>query len=246
MRIAFHQWEDSDASRLVAAATLAQDEIQVWSAIPAVDEVVKAMQYLNPDERGRANRFRVDNARMQFITARAVLRQLAGLALNLEPSAVSFGYSPQGKPFLDRADSDLSFNVAHCTGLVVIALTRIRPVGVDVEWVDGRTDWSLLADRVFSSNELEILRALPESQQRAAFFNGWTRKEAYLKATGEGLTEELKAIEVTLRTEEQPRFVRLPKGVSVNEWQLASIPLPPEFVGALVYRDSCPVGLTAQ
>ena len=197
MRVEFREWDNSVSSRRTATS-LGRDEVQVWSAILCHDEVesIKLIPDLSADEHKRADRFLVEESRRQFIFSRAVLRQLLGACLNTTPSALSFCYHPHGKPFVYQ--SGLCFNLSHSGQLLVIALARGCDVGVDVEWLHGRTDWSLLAERIFSSRELRELRALPASKQREAFFNGWTRKEAYLKATGEGLTDDLRAIEVTL------------------------------------------------
>src|SRR5881396_1588507 len=106
-------------------------------------------------------------------------------------------------------------------------LAHGREVGVDLESIHRLDYWSLLAERIFSSRELCELRALPGSKQREAFFNGWTRKEAYLKATSEGLTDDLPAIEVTLVPGQKPQLLRLPAGLEgAHQWAIQGIPLP--------------------
>jgi len=238
MRVEFREWDNSVSSRRTAAS-LGRDEVQVWSAILCHDEVesIELTRDLSPDEHKRAERFLVEESRRQFIFSRAVLRQLLGACLNTTPSALSFCYHPHGKPFVHQ--SGLCFNLSHSGQLMVIALARGCDVGVDVEWLHGRTDWSLLAERIFSSRELRELRALPASNQREAFFNGWTRKEAYLKATGEGLTDDLRAIEVTLSPGQEPRLLGLPAGPeAVRQWRLEEIPLSSEFAGAVAFESA--------
>jgi 4'-phosphopantetheinyl transferase len=154
---------------------------------------------------------------------------------------LAFGYHPRGKPFLAQSalNSDLRFNLSHSGLIVAIALAHGREVGVDLEQIDRLADWSLLAERIFSSRELCELRALPASKQREAFFNGWTRKEAYLKATSEGLTDDLPAIEVTLVPGQKPRLLRLPAGPeAVRQWRLEKIPLSSEFAGAVAFQSA--------
>lgn len=239
MHLSFHNWEDS-ARSLRTAASLGKGELQVWIAATPSDEadVMAFASLLSPDERARAERFIVSEPRHQFIFGRALLRQLLGACLSLDPTALVFGYQSRGKPFLvPPAHGDLRFNLSHSGRIVVIALARGREVGVDIESIQRLDDWLLLAGRIFSTRELCELRSLPEPQQREAFFNGWTRKEAYLKATGEGLTDALPAIEVTLGAGKESELLGLPTGLeAVNQWAIRALPLPPDFAGAVVFE----------
>jgi 4'-phosphopantetheinyl transferase len=240
MRIEFHEWDNFISSHCLAAS-LPEDEIQIWFAVlrSFEDDLIELAHSLSLDEQNRAGRFLVEEPRRQFITGRGVLRQLLGACLDIAPTALSFSYQPQGKPFLDQPSGrDLFFNLSHSERFVIIALARNREVGVDVEWLDGRSDWSLLAERIFSPRELAELRSLPALEQRQAFFNGWTRKEAYLKATGEGLIDNLSDIEVTLTPEQEPRLLGLPTGAEdARTWALRTIPLASDFAGAIVFAQ---------
>ncbi len=131
----------------------------------------------------------------------------------------------------------LGFNLSHSGSLVAIALARGREVGVDIESVHQMDDWPRLAGRIFSPRELCELHSLPRQQQPQAFFNGWTRKEAYLKATGEGLTDALAAIEVTIAPGKAPELLGLPAGPeAAHQWAIRDIPLSPDFAGAVVFE----------
>jgi 4'-phosphopantetheinyl transferase len=234
--ISFREWDNSALARR-SAASLGGDEVQVWLAtMPADEAALTALaRTLNPDERQRAERFSVSEPRRQFIFGRGVLRQLLGACLNVEPAALAICCQPHGKPFLDAA-GDLRFNLSHSGRMVAIALARGREVGVDIESIQRLDDWPLLAGRIFSPRELGELKSIPEPQRRVAFFNGWTRKEAYLKATGEGLTDNLPAVEVTLATGE-PKLLGLPAGPdATRRWAIRSMPLPPDFAGAVVFE----------
>jgi 4'-phosphopantetheinyl transferase len=250
MQISFHEWEDSPLAHR-AAASLGSNEVQVWIATaPSNEAGLTALAcQLSPDERARAERFRVSEPRRQFVFGRALLRQLLGACLNVEPVTLAFGYHARGKPFLAQPalNSDLRFNLSHSGLIVAIALAHGREVGVDLESIHHLDDWSLLAERIFSSRELCELRALPASKQREAFFNGWTRKEAYLKATSEGLTDDLPAIEVTLVPGQKPRLLRLPAGLeAVRQWAIQDIPLPPDFAGAVAFEKRTASGAWAR
>ncbi|HEY4282673.1 MAG TPA: 4'-phosphopantetheinyl transferase superfamily protein [Chthoniobacterales bacterium] len=238
MQLRFLEWTDSDSSRQIATS-LGNNDVQVWSAPVNRGEINQFAGRLSPGEQLRANQFIANDARDHFIVSRVVLRDLLGACLHIEPAAVSFGTSPRGKPFLNSAiDNDLSFNLSHSGGLVLIALTRGRDIGVDVERADRPVDWLQLAPRIFSARQLREIAALPAAIQQRAFFNGWTRKEAYLKATGEGLIEDLQAIEVTVEPDVRPRLLQLPTGPdSVGKWELVAVPLPSEYAGAIVFEE---------
>ena len=240
MRIEFREWDNSEGSRQIARS-VARDSVQVW--LSRLDHVERreAAKILSADEIARAAQFLVEPARDEYIGSRVLLRNLLGACLDLTPSRLSFRYSARGKPFLDAGTfGDLRFNLAHSAGLVVIAVTQGTDVGVDAESIDRRTDTTILAKRIFSSRQQNELQAMPLTMQREAFFNGWTRKEAYLKATGEGLTDELQAIEVTIHPREEARLVSLPAaaGDSIADWQLAALPLPADYIGAVAFRTT--------
>jgi 4'-phosphopantetheinyl transferase len=246
MQILFREWDDSVPARR-AAASLGSDEVQVWLATAPPDEagLTAFTRALNPDERERAERFRVSEPRRQFVFGRAVLRQLLGACLNVEPATLAFGHQPHGKPFLSQSAlaGNLRFNLSHSGRIVAIALARGREVGVDIESIQRLDDWLLLAGRIFSPRELGELFSLPKPQQREAFFNGWTRKEACLKATGEGLTDDLPAIEVTLAPGKEPKLIGLPAGPeAARRWAIRAIPLPPDFAGAVVFEKNSAAG----
>lgn len=240
MQITSREWDGSDSAR-AAAAALGPDEIQIWRVpVPPGRNALDVLAVgLSPAEHERARRFRVEPARGQFVVGRVALRQMLGACLNVETAALTIAYQPSGKPYLDarRWQTDVRFNVSHSGSWVVIALTRAREVGVDIEAMERVADWQLLAGRVFSPGELSGLLALPEPQQREAFYQGWTCKEAYLKATGEGLTDALTEIEVSLGPNQEPELRALPAGAGdPRRWTLRAIPMPAGYAGAVVFE----------
>ncbi|MEI8290217.1 MAG: 4'-phosphopantetheinyl transferase superfamily protein [Verrucomicrobiota bacterium] len=244
MQISFREWNDAALAQS-AAATLSNDEVQVWTARGPADEtaLAKLTTVISPDQHDCAKRFATDESRREFVFGHAVLRQLLGACLKVEPATLVFGRQPHGKPFLLQPGigRDLSFNLSHSGGMIAIALAWKRKVGVDIEFIHGLEEYWELAPRIFSTRELGELRSLHTPQQRAAFFNGWTRKEAYLKATGEGLTDALPAIEVTLAPGKEPELLDLPAGPKATRlWVIRAIPLPPGFVGAVVFENNSP------
>lgn len=173
--------------------TLGGDEVHVWQiCLDLAPAQVQALRLtLAAEELARVLRFRFQRDRERFIAARGLLRAILGWYLGMEPGQVRFCYGPQGKPHLvgERGQETLRFNLAHSADLALLAVTRGREVGVDVEEVQPQFDWAPLADQFFCPQEVTTLRTLPGAKQVEAFFACWTRKEAYLKARGDGLAQ---------------------------------------------------------
>ena len=165
---------------------------------------------LAPDERARADRFRFEEDRRRFTVARGVLRSILALYLDVEPAAIEFRYGAHGKPSLaETVDGcDVRFNLSHSYGLALHAFAIGREVGVDVEHMRADTDVMGVARHSFSPGEVEALSSLPAGQRREGFFNGWTRKEAFIKAHGEGVALGLSRFDVALRPDEPAALLR--------------------------------------
>jgi 4'-phosphopantetheinyl transferase len=176
--------------------------VHVWRAALDVPEsqVRSLWDTLTADERQRAERFFFEKDRTHFVVARGLLRVLLGRYLRQDPPRLRFTYGPHGKPALatDPGGVALRFNVSHSHGLALYAITRGREVGVDVERIRPDIAQEKIAERFFSPREVTVLRALPTPLQAPAFFACWTRKEAYIKAKGEGLTLPLDQFDVSL------------------------------------------------
>ena len=191
-------------------------QVHVWKVElnqpPGV--VLTLRQSLAPDELARAKRFRLDRDRRRFIVGRAALRDIVSRYLSTDPSHIRFIYGDRGKPRLDTGqsscdtDSELCFNLSHSGELALVAIALGRQVGIDVEFLDPTVDRELLARGSFTPQEQAQLAALPEPLQLRAFFEGWTRKEAFLKVSGQGLSTPLVQIEVSLIPGEPPLLLR--------------------------------------
>jgi 4'-phosphopantetheinyl transferase len=177
-------------------------EVHVWRA--ALDQsptrIDSYLRTLAPDERARAERFHFPGDREHFIVARGVLRAILGLYLNRAPERLSFRYGPHGKPALtlESAEDPIRFNLSHSHGVALYAIASGREVGIDLEPVSSTLEVERIAERFFSPQEISTLRALPATLRRQAFFLCWTRKEAYIKARGEGLSLSLDQFDVSL------------------------------------------------
>jgi 4'-phosphopantetheinyl transferase len=187
-------------------------DIHIWAApLNQSAEPISSLELtLSPGERERAKKFHFERDQNRFITGRAILRALLGSYLGMAAEKLDFVYGPNGKPALANLSgpNPLHFNLAHAGDLMVVALTRACAVGVDVEPVRPLGDVESIAARFFSDNEATKLKQLPRDQQPEAFFNLWTRKEAWLKATGDGLSDEMiRQIEVSFLPGETPRVI---------------------------------------
>jgi len=186
-----------------------EHEVHVWvgSVASAAGYITQFQELLSDDENARASKFRFDKNRHEFIVSRGMLRTLLASYLGGSAAGLRFTYSAYGKPRLEEAKNPgiLTFNLSHSDGVIVCAFARNREVGVDVEKM--RQDFSTeeIAERFFSAGERIALRALPAEHRRQGFFNCWTRKEAYIKARGEGLSLPLHQFDVSLSPAEHRR-----------------------------------------
>lgn len=200
----------SPAERL----TLEPGEVHVWAVRldPPREQVERLGRSLAAEEWERASRFRFEKHRRQYVVGRGALRTLlAGYLQGLQgPEAVRFRYGPRGKPFLEAPldAGGLQFNLSNSDELALVGFVIGPEIGVDVEYLRPMSDCEQIAERFFSESERQALRRIPPPKE-AAFFNCWTRKEAYLKAVGEGLAAPLDSFDVTLTPGEPPRMLTL-------------------------------------
>jgi 4'-phosphopantetheinyl transferase len=207
----------------------------VWIGGEPDDRRVRAA--LSGDELDRASSFKFDLHRNRYLAGRLALRELLGRYLNRAPSDVRFTYNPYGKPVLPG--ETLRFNVAHSDDLAVIGLTEHDPLGVDVERIRDLRDIDDLARTVFSERELAVFHALPEGSRSQGFFNCWTRKEAFVKAVGEGLSHPLDAFDVTFRPGEEARLVELNGSPTrAAAWSLFDVSPMAGWVGAVAVENA--------
>jgi 4'-phosphopantetheinyl transferase len=189
---------------------------------------------LSPSELERARRFRFDRDRDRFIAGREFLRSVLGHYLGVQPRGLEFAYGPNGKPALKGACARLHFNFSHSANLALLGVTRVACIGIDVEQVRPMPEAEELVERFFSPRETAQFRALPEEQKQEGFFNLWTRKEAFLKATGEGIGYMLNKVEVSFLPGDRPQFLSLPEGqIPRGPWGLFHLSPVPGFVGAV-------------
>lgn len=194
-----------------SACILVDHEVHIWRAAlnPPAMQVARFQSTLSADEQARANRFHFERDRRRYIVARGVLRTLLGNYLGLAPAAVRFVYNDYGKPALDPAlaQNQLYFNVSHAGELALYAFARHAQIGIDLELIRGNIEYEQIAQRFFSPQEQSSLRTLPATEMASGFFRCWTRKEAYIKARGQGLSIPLDQFTVSLGPGEAARLL---------------------------------------
>jgi 4'-phosphopantetheinyl transferase len=212
------------------------DEVHVWLARLDVGDawVTRLEADLSPDERERASRLRFERDRRRFVAAHAFLRRVLAQHVGCAPHAVPIERGANGKPELAPPDSTVRFNLAHSHELAVCALAVYRAVGIDVEHVRGLHELEGLGRRVLSERERATLRAWEGELADEAFLTAWTRKEAVLKARGEGLGREPAGVEVAFGPAEPARLLAVagePGGE--RRWTVQTVDAGPGYVAAV-------------
>jgi len=215
--------------------SLQSDVVHVWNRPLEVPTQVEEACYglLSPEERHRAARYRMGRPRTDFVLTRGTLRSLVAGYLGIAPQEASFRYSEHGKPLID-GPCDLRFNVSHTGGLALLAFVKAHAIGVDVEKINAAPDARKLAERFFSVRERQSLEGLSGDELHAAFFRCWTRKEAYVKARGEGLSLPLDQFDVSVAPDESRALLATrPDPSEAARWILRDLPAPPGYAAAL-------------
>ena len=219
---------------------LSDDEVHVWrislDTPPAILESLWVT--LSLDEQERANRYRFTRHRQAFIARRGRLRNLLGRYLDYDPASLQFSYNPFGKPALQPGIAGhLCFNLSHSQDLALFAFARQTDIGVDIERQRSDFDHLQVAERFFSTREREELSALPIAIRAEAFFLCWTRKEAFIKAHGEGLSLPLDLFDVTITPGRPARLVASRLGIEApDQWSLYNLEPAPDYLAALAVR----------
>ena len=218
--------------------SLSSGEVHVWRAeLEQPPELLESfLRILDEDERLRANRFHFEKHRRHFVVGRGFLRTLLARYLNRQPHELSFSYSEYGKPALHAQHSNtrLRFNASHSHELALFAFVLDHEIGVDVEYIKRDFATEDIALRYFSRSEVETFTKLPKEEQPPAFFRCWTRKEAYIKAIGEGLSHPLDEFDVTFAPGEAAALLRVQRDPeAIGRWSMFDLEVGSEYAAAL-------------
>ena len=221
--------------RRTAPITIDTNDVHVWSLSlqqpPPVVEKLRAV--LSSDELERAARFYFDRDRRRFIVRRGALRYLLSQYVNIPPYEIGFNYSDYGRPTLPN--TQLDFNLSDSDELVIYGLGYNRSVGIDVELIRRLDDMMQLAAHTFAPEETAVLQTIPDNDLPLAFFNCWTRKEAYIKAIGQGLSYPLDKFLVSLHPNHPAQLIRdVLDPTATTRWHLKAFTPVPGYIAALV------------
>lgn len=231
-------WSDGMYPNVV----LLPDEVHVWCV--CLDLMSRYFgdlkRVLSEDEVNRAWRFHFEQDRIRFVITRGMLRVILSWYLGRKPGELYFCYNKYGKPALAdmSGDLNLNFNVSHSERLALCAITAERKVGVDIESIHPFKNMEEVVMSMFSKQEKEVFSALPEYMKQEAFFNCWTRKEAYTKAVGRGLSYPLNKFSVSMMPDEPARLLEV-EGKQNEEcrWALKEISPAPGYVAAVAAEE---------
>jgi 4'-phosphopantetheinyl transferase len=221
-----------------AVVRLHAGEVHTWRA--SLDVATRVLEHrvalLDARECERASQFRSDRARARYVAARGLLREILGRYLDTRPERLTFRCNSYGKPVLDGrySDADLRFNLSHSGSIALYAVSSGREIGIDVEERVTNTSTAQIAAQFFSPHEVAALQKLPESTRTRAFFACWTRKEAYVKARGEGLNFPLNQFTVSVPPDEPARLLAADRPGELQRWSMATLALGDRFEGAVV------------
>jgi 4'-phosphopantetheinyl transferase len=219
------------------------DRVDVWKvwldSAELSSEVLPGI--LAPDEVERARRFHFDRHRIRFSACRTALRTILARYLQMSPVEIRFRYERNGKPEIADAQNSYSlrFNLSHSSGLAVIAVSSGRAVGVDIEKASPKPDCLEIARRFFSEREYQALSAIGESERQRAFFACWTRKEAFVKAIGEGLSYALPEFSVAVAPDAPAAIEEVTEDPNaIFRWSLANLQSEDGYVGTLAFEKA--------
>jgi 4'-phosphopantetheinyl transferase len=236
------QTNTTDWRRPPEDLTLGPEDVHVWRAalLPPPSDFARFEALLTDDELRRADRFRFEGGRENYVHGKAVLRILLGRYSGTDPSSLRFIQGEYGKPYLPN-DNPVKFNMSDSHGLALFAFARGREIGVDLELIRPDMPCERIAKRHFTGKEYADLMAHPPAERVAAFFTAWTRKEAYLKAVGAGLYKPLNSFEVSLKSDDPPTLREIAQDrLSERGWTLAPLYPSERYCGAVVVEGTDP------
>jgi 4'-phosphopantetheinyl transferase len=220
-----------------------QTAVDVWAVDLDTKESSHYESLLSVDERERAGRFRFERDRHRYVVGRGCLRRLIAQYLAISPAKIMFAYNDYGKPYLPAQPEqpDLRFNVTHSQQFALLGFTWCRRLGVDIEIIRPFADLDDLVCRFFAPDEVSAWRTIHPAQQIEAFLCGWTRKEAFIKAIGDGLSYPLDQFVVSLHPDEQARLIAIEDStIAVQNWEVISLRPFPQTIAAIVVENAAP------
>ena len=225
---------------------LSANSVHLWTIdqqAVSVAQFQKMQQTLSEAERVKVARFKFESLRQAAVISRGSLRIILSKFLTIPPETIQFIYNAQDKPAL-APPAEYAFNVAHSGNFVLIAVSKTA-VGVDIEQMKQEHEYEMIARRYFSEWETAVFQDLPAADQPQAFYNCWTRKEAYLKGIGTGLTTKLDSFDVEFRSGREPTLLETRHSpVNVEKWQLIEVKTAVNYTAALAVKTHQKIDIT--
>ncbi|MBI4538722.1 MAG: 4'-phosphopantetheinyl transferase superfamily protein [Gemmatimonadetes bacterium] len=228
---------------------LRENQVHLWTVrLDRTEDRHEAVARLSAEELRRAGTFHFERHRRRFIVRHMALRAILSAYLRVDPAKLRFTTGERGKPELDpRArEEPLHFNLSHSHEMALIGVTRSAPIGVDIEHVRPIPDLDALAARFFSPFERAVLRDVAPDRKLEAFLRCWTQKEAFVKATGQGLYFDLHRFDVSVSPDAPPAILRVDDDPDLaRSWSVHPLPSDPHYVGAVV-AEANPIRLSVR
>lgn len=217
-----------------APPQLKGDDLHIWRVDLAhlVNAEPQLRRILSEDESQRADKYHFEKDRTSFVIRRGMLRRLLGAYVDIEPADLRFAYNKFDKPEL-QIDASVSFNTSSARDVCLLAFTLDAGIGIDIEYIDTEFPKMEIAERYFSANEVKALRAFDLKLQTDAFFDCWTKKEAYVKAVGEGMSRPLPHFDISVET--PGSFAVTASGGNLKEWSFESFIPEENFIASIAY-----------
>lgn len=232
------KWER--LQRISDVSPLSDGELHIWkiNSENFIQSSPVLYEILSVEEKQRAERFHFENDKIVYICARSILRMLLSKYINQDYSSIDFNFNEYGKPELPEVinPKNIKFNVSHSENLVLIGFIPNVSLGVDIEYILPNSDLIEIASKYFSSKEIDSLIRFPGEKRTEAFFNCWTRKEAFIKAVGEGLSYPLDKFSVSLNDEFDVEITIENNQQESSQWKLISFQPEERFAGAFAVK----------
>ena len=221
---------------------LGESDVDLWKvSLDMPRNQIDELYYtLSGVEQRKADYFRFAEQRSSYIISYGILRKVLGAYLKMNPVELNFNYGKNGKPVLAGVPSDemIHFNMSSSRNLTVIAISRYYEIGIDIEYIGDIPEIDRTANQFFSKAEADVFHALPVYEKTKAFYNCWTRKQAFLKAIGNGSLYPLKTFDVTLAPHEPAQLLRVKgKPQEASRWSIQAIMPETNYTGAIAVRN---------
>jgi 4'-phosphopantetheinyl transferase len=214
------------------------ETVDIW-LFPIIDKNIPGvlLKLLSPAESMQARRFRTEKLANSFIACRGMVRLILGRYCAVDPSAVTWEVNQYGKPYI-TPNTGIEFNLSHSGSRAILAISKNRPLGIDIERISPDLNWQEIADREFTSPEKDILHAAHPEEQRTLFYTFWTRKEALLKGLGRGLSIQLSQIDISNIESNRNFFHDILPDSENGLWMLRDITTHAGYAAAYAVRGS--------